>query len=298
VRFLLEAQDVAGRWTDFEVDGRFESDAWVTAYVGAALRRAQCVCERDLAPGLAAAAAYLRRTADGRDGWGYTGVAPVDADSTSWAIVMLAGMGNVPPAAYDTLRLHRHGDGGFSTYVEFSDESMWRHSQADVSAIALKALLTEVPREPAAIEACVRYLTSTQEDSGAWPSFWYGTPLYATLHALDALAAQDPRLHGCDVDRAVRYARSTVDTTDPFELAFAAEIEHRWGSATVAEELAQAILTLQRPDGRWTAEAPVMRPDPWKFAPNDPDAAIFDQWGRYTTATVLRSLAALEATPE
>ena len=41
-----------------------------------------------------------------------------------------------------------------------------------------------------------------------------------------------------------------------------------------------------------------MRPDPWNYADGDPDAAIFDQYGLFTTATVLGALALAAGAPD
>ena len=291
-RFVLELQGAAGQWSDFEVDGAVESDAWVTGYVGAALCAARTVSNRPLDRALAAARQFLERALDGRAGWGYAGAAPVDADSTAWALALLARCGGAPRAGYDGLRSHRREDGGFSTYRQFSDPSMWRHSQADVSAAALGALLNESPLDRATIDACAAYLLAQQRDDGSWPSFWYATPLYATLHALRALTCNDRApLEPERVAGAVRYAAHERAADDPFALALAASILLRYGDADLARPLVDELLALQRPDGRWTAGAPLMRPDPWNFAAGDPDAAIFDQRGLFTTATAIESLA-------
>lgn len=293
-RFVLELQGAAGQWCDFEVDGAIESDAWVTGYVGAALCAVRTLANGPLERALASARHFLERALEGRAGWGYAGAAPVDADSTAWALAMLERCGGAPRAGYDGLRAHRRDDGGFLTYRRFSDPSMWRYSQADVSAVALDALLGESPLDHATIDACAAYLIAQQRPDGSWPSFWYATPLYATLHALRALTRYDRApLDPARITGAVRYASHEPAAGDPFALALAASIVLRYGDAGagVTRRLLDELLSLQRPDGRWTAGTPLMRPDPWNFAAGDPDAAIFEQYGLFTTATALESLA-------
>jgi squalene-hopene/tetraprenyl-beta-curcumene cyclase len=289
-RFLIESQAPDGAWRDFEVDGAVESDAWVTGYAGAALCTVARVSRRPLAATLSAARAFLLGALEDRAGWGYARVAPVDADSTAWALAMLERSGGAPRAGYAGLRAHRRDDGGFATYRRFSDPSMWRASQADVSAVALDALLGESPRDDESVRGCTAYLLAQQRADGSWPSFWYATDLYATLHALRALA-RGGALPEERAAAAVHHASAAPAGRDPFVAALALAIVVRCGDPPDARRLIAELLEQQRPDGRWTAGAPLMRPDPWNFAGGDPDAAIYDQRGTFTTATVLEALA-------
>lgn len=291
-RFLVEMQGADGCWRDFEVDRTDESDAWVTGYVGTALIAVAAARGWDLAVPIAAAHTFLEEAARDRAGWGFNGDAPPDADSTAWATLMLAESGGAPAAAYAALRAHRRDDGGFSTYVRFSDRSMWERSQADVSAAALQALVREPQADRAGCAATAAYLCAEQRPDGSWPSYWYATPLYAIAHALHALAAFDapgPPAHR--VADAVRFARDAgAPADDPFAMALLSEILTTHGDAH-ADDLRDALAALQRPDGRWTAGRPFMHPDPWNYSDGDPDAAIVDKYGIFTTATVLRALA-------
>jgi hypothetical protein len=301
LRYVLESQDASGAWVDFEVDGAVESDAWVTGYVGRALCDLRGSAERPLGAAIAAARARMEQALTGRGGWGYHLAAPVDADSTAWVTLLLQAAGGEPNAAYDTLRKHRRDDGGFSTYVQFSDPSMWRASQVDVSAVALQALLGESPLDADTVGACAGFLCAQQRTDGSWPSYWYACPLYTIAHALDALAALErtaaaPRAPYRAHD-AVAFAVRNVRPGDPFSLAHALRIVLLHGDAEPAAGLVDELVRLQRPDGRWTAAEPVMRPDPWNYAGGDTDAAVFDQYGLFTTATVLRALALAVAAP-
>ena len=291
VRFLLESQEALGSWSDFEVDGAFESNGWVTAYVGHALVGLAGVVDRPIDASVAAARTFLIRALGTRDGWGYCDASPIDADSTAWAIEMLNPGGGVPQQAYDALRAHRRGDGGFATYERFSDPSICAASQADVSAVALKALLGEPSADHATIDACVSFLRACQDADGGWPSCWYQTRHYATAHALDALQRFDASaLASCRPADAARLAFCEAIPGDPFTLAHAVELGVRFGDSATVDTMIDELLALQRVDGRWTAREPFMRPDPWNYSAGDPDAAIFDHNGLFTTATVLRAL--------
>ncbi|MBV8579234.1 MAG: terpene cyclase/mutase family protein [Candidatus Eremiobacteraeota bacterium] len=305
VRYVVEAQSPDGAWRDFELD-RTQSDAWVTAYVGLGLLAAVPFAGRSLlrsdtlrgggARALDAARAWLTTACDGRDGWGFNGHAPVDADSTAFGTAFLAATGGAPPAVYDTLRRHRHDDGGYSCYEHFSDVSTWAISHADVSAMALRALLSEPERDGESVETCAEYLLANQRDDGSWPSYWYATRLYSVACVLGALAECDPSLlDRCRVGDAVRFALRDVHRDDAFALSFALEVVARFGEPADAAPLVDALLALQRIDGRFTAAAPFMQPDPWNYPPGDPQAAILDPYGLFTTATALRALSVAEA---
>lgn len=290
IRYVLESQDATGAWSDFELDGT-ESDAWVTAYTGCAVHGAGGVTVRPVAAALAAAGAHLLASFPGRGGWGFNGHAPIDGDSTAWGISFLAATAGVPPAAYDALRTHRRPDGGFSCYQRFSDAST-QVSHADVSALALSALLHEPARDRASASACAAYLAGLQLPDGSWPSYWYATRLYSVVHVLRALASYDASaLQACDVAAAMRYAAAAALAGDAFSLALAAEALLRFGEPGTADGIVDELLGLQRIDGRWTAGAPFMRPDPWNYAGDEGNAAVLDQYGLFTTATVLRALA-------
>ena len=296
VRFLADMQEPAGCWIDFEVDRADESDAWVTGYAGTALRAAATAYGIPAGAPLDAAASFLRTALRERAGWGFNGDAPPDADSTAWALIMLHGAGGAPAAAAAALRAHRRADGGFSTYLRFSDPSMWRETQADVTAAALFALLGEPRADRAWLAPAADYLRARQAADGGWESFWYATPVFAALHAVHALARFDaPAAPGCRAGDAVRFALRTVQADDPFALGCTAELVLAYGDPSDAWPLIRALVALQRPDGRWTAARPFMRPDPWNYAAGDPDAAIADKYGVFTTATVLRALAAARA---
>jgi hypothetical protein len=293
LRYVLEAQRGDGAWTDFELDGT-ESDAWVTAYVGVALHGARDLAARPADAALARARTFLETSFGARGGWGFNTHAPIDADSTAWATVFLAHGGGAPTGAYASLRRHRRDDGGFSCYERYSDPSTWRISHADVSAVVMKAFLTEPARDGELVERCAAYLREAQLPDGSWPSFWYATRLYSVLHVLDALAELDPESLAADrYDAATRFASSAALPGDAFSIAPAAEIAARFAAPELAREPVEQLLALQRVDGRWTAGEPFMLPDPWNYVGDEGNAGVFDQYGLFTTATVLRAFGAV-----
>jgi hypothetical protein len=295
VQHVVAAQRADGAWCDFELDGT-PSDAWVTAYVGLGLAAAAPHLARPLDEPLARARAFLFRSFADRAGWGFNGRAPVDADSTAFGITFTAAGGGAPPAAYATLRRHAHADGGFSCYERFSDVSTWAVSHVDVSAMVLRALLTESQHDANLIARAVAFLAGAQAADGSWPSYWYASPVYSVAATLDALRRCGPAALACvRVDDAVRFAVAAAVPNDPFVGSLALAVVAAFGAPDdVAAPLA-ALVGAQRIDGRFTAGAPFMRPDPWNYAPADPDAAILDGAGLFTTATALRALSAVVA---
>jgi hypothetical protein len=297
IRYLLEAQEDSGAWIDFELETT-PSDAWVTAYVGLALRAAAPWTRRDADTALRAAREFLLGSYPERRGWGFNLHAPIDGDSTAIATLFLAGEGGAPAGAYDSLRKHRQPDGGYSCYVRFTDASTWS-SHVDVSAMALKALLTERPRDAQSIERCVDYLRAARLPDGSWPSFWYSTRVYSVVHVLDALGRYEPALPAaCDAREAADFALRAAVPGDAFSLALALEAIARYGERGAGRDLLDELLRLQRIDGRWTAGKPLMLPDPWNYVHDAANAAVFDPFALFTTATVLHALVAATAPAE
>src|SRR4051794_34525190 len=120
VGYLRRLQHPRGSWSDFMV-AVGTSDAWVTGYAGTAL--AAAARSEHLAPAVRAAAAegadaaadWLLGAAGTRGVWGYHGNVAPDADSTAWAVRLLAARGRpVPPSALDFLAAHE-SDTGYRT---------------------------------------------------------------------------------------------------------------------------------------------------------------------------------------
>src|SRR3712207_6308155 len=136
IDYLLLRQATDGHWEDFDLPtGR--SDAWVTAYVGLVL--AHAAPDWPEAGGATRrAASWLARTRPYPVGWGYNASTGPDADSTSYALLLLRAAGL---AARDDdekwlLSLWRPGE-GFATYP---GPEGWAHAHPDVTPVGYCAL--------------------------------------------------------------------------------------------------------------------------------------------------------------
>src|SRR5262249_38689691 len=121
VGWLRRLQHPAGSWSDFMVAVGC-SDAWVTGYAGTALAAAAAspalapVSRSAAAEGANAAAGWLLANAGRQGAWGYHGRVRPDADSTAWAVRLLAARDRpVPPPALAFLARHE-SDAGYRTY--------------------------------------------------------------------------------------------------------------------------------------------------------------------------------------
>lgn len=133
-----------GGWTDFFVTAG-PSSSWVSGYVGLALARAAA------SPWLpdadrAAARAAAHRAADAllgqhRDGaWGWSPATRADADSTAWAVRLLAATGRpIPAPTWEVLDRHRCVQ-GYRTYRSTATGS-WTAAPPEVTAVVLLAQL-------------------------------------------------------------------------------------------------------------------------------------------------------------
>ncbi len=144
LRQLVALAGQGGGWTDFFVPAG-PSSSWVSGYAGLALARAAAT------PWLpdadrAAARATAQRAADAlqvqqRDGgWGWSPVTRVDADSTAWAVRLLAATGRpIPAHTWAVLDQHRCAQ-GYRTYRSMATGS-WTAAPPEVTAVVLLARL-------------------------------------------------------------------------------------------------------------------------------------------------------------
>ncbi len=202
-------------------------------------------------------------------------------------VLFLATHGRADASAYEALRSFQQSDGGFCTYNDFTNSATHR-SSTDVSAVALRALLTELPPDVKAIESCVIYLMRMLED-GNWGSYWYESADYVALHACRALRVLD--LMTPETCRAIEAARRPVSAHDPFQLASRLLLPPQLSQRSKRDECLSQLLDLQSVDGGWFARSPVMRPDPWNHASSSSSAGIFDHAALFTTATAAEALA-------
>src|SRR4051812_14303346 len=87
--YLLALQAAEGSWSDWDLPPG-SSSVWTTAYVGCKLQCLPAHLKAKAAGPIAAASQYVleHQFADG--GWGYNTLAGSDADSTSFAILLLS----------------------------------------------------------------------------------------------------------------------------------------------------------------------------------------------------------------
>ncbi len=115
-------------------------------------------------------------------GWGYNGNCPVDSDSTAHAVLFLSPCeAALPERCYDRLLRFQRADGGFATFERTDPGNSWGVSHPDVSPIVLRALLTRLSPDDAAIRRGLAHSLSTLGPEALWPSYWWVSPLYATL---------------------------------------------------------------------------------------------------------------------
>ena len=190
VAFLVDRQSADGAWHDFELEPG-ESDAWATAYVGCCLARVaqrKIVSGLDLDQTLVPAADWLRRAMRADGGWGYNDNCPVDCDSTALAVLFLSQIGApAPDLCRDRLLAFQKSDGGFATFDRRDPRNSWGISHHDVGPVALRALLTTLTADDPVVLRGLAYALAGIDADGLWPSFWWTTPLYATLANLRLL---------------------------------------------------------------------------------------------------------------
>jgi len=293
---VLTSQSDDGSWVDFDLPTVGASDAWVTAHVGLKLATLPELWSNDsLGDALEAAAKFLY--VKWHHGWGYNDSAPVDADSTAHALLMLNATGSKPPTStIDALLSFQYSDGGFATYTPFRSRSMpqnWLVSHPDVTPIVVRALApySTDPRVADAINRAMRRMDTDRLSDGTWPSFWWKLRWYtASAWVNAAISIKEPlsSIHW----HAGR--ELNAEWTTDLDAAHLLECSMNIGRIDIAEQVAQHLLRNQLEDGSWL-RAPVLRqPKPGVHQPwNAPDDEICyaDVSGVYSTATILSAIA-------
>jgi hypothetical protein len=267
------------------------SSVWTTAYVGYKLN--------DLPKHLAVKAAGPIRSAsqwlidcqfaDG--GWGYNPAAGSDADSTSFAILMLKAAGQrVPETGYEHLLRYQQRDGGFSTFLSTGKPNAWTVSHPDVTPIALLALMTRNRSgTDTLIQRGIDQVRQQQTPDGIWKSYWWDTFLYGTDASLALL-----RKAGVPIAPPTKLSR--IKPANVFETALLISAllnaEPRAAFERVHVWIGQ-LLSEQQANGSWPSE-PILRVtrrdcfEPWDF--DDPGPLFADSRRLFTSATVLSAL--------
>lgn len=319
-QFLLNSQGADGFWRDFLTPAG-EASEWPTGFIGTALVLAKA---DQKAVVRATEALIANQNADG--GWGYNEAVPSDADSTACVLRFLALMchrGNSCERAVRLLCAHqRTRDGGIATYREsgpirrFMGVGRWMRfngwcsPHTEVTATAGRALVTASTSDRRAeVDAAWRFVRSRQCSDGSWNSYWWTSPHYTVLQAVElALLVGD---HD-SVDRAAAWAIRTQQegggwnapsaATSAFATALSISIlvNARSGREPV-ERAVDRLVALQDADGAWPSH-PIMRiplpgdahPDRrrrWPFSRLGRGLLVADQHRTFTSAACLTALA-------
>lgn len=319
-KFLVSNQGTDGLWRDFLTPAG-EASEWPTGFVGTALHLA---AGRSHALERAADALAMSQNADG--GWGYNESVPTDADSTAWVLLLLGLMGRrgdrCLQAASCLVRHQRTEDGGIATYCDadpirrFMGVSRWMrfkgwcNPHTEVTAVTGRALAALVPgRGSPEAAAAWRYVRSQQDVDGSWSSYWWTSPHYTTLQAVELAVSFG------DFDRARRAAEWAIRSqrrdggwtlpdagTSAFATAMCLSVLVLSGAS--GEPVARAISklgALQQEDGGWPSH-PIMRiplpgdSDPdhrgrWRPVRFDSGVVVSDQHRTFTSAACIAALA-------
>ncbi|MFI5913175.1 hypothetical protein [Dactylosporangium sp. NPDC051541] len=261
------------------------SDAWVTGYAGTALAAAARsghlppAVRAAAAEGADAAADWLLGAAGARGVWGYHGNVAPDADSTAWAVRLLAARGRPVPQSALTFLAEHESDTGYRTYADVYRAGHWSEPTPDVSAAALLARYEAGTLDRAELAAgWTKLIAGWLRPPGRWTSIWWAEDGYPTVLALEAWAvAGRPGL--APVPAPVR----------PPTTAFGHAVWLHAYALTDGPADAHPLLSAERPTGGWGGDAELLVPDPSGGGINE---RSLDARGVFTTATALRALLA------
>jgi squalene-hopene/tetraprenyl-beta-curcumene cyclase len=288
--YILSLQAYNGSWTEWALSPG-SSATWTSAYVGFNLRLLPRDLAAQAAPSLATAARWQSENIFADGGWGYNAAVPSDADSTAYAILFLASVNlHVPIAAYTLLASFQCADGGFATYRPIGQPTSWEVSYPDVTAIALRAMLTHSAPDHDLIRRGIEYILRQRTPLGLWNSFWWDTCLYSTEASLSLLNAT-----GIKVPPSPALAQ--IKPSNAFETALLTlsllQADPN-GMNGAIRDLVERLVCCQQPDGSWET-APILRItwrecyEPW--VSTNGGQLCTESSRLFTTATVLRALA-------
>lgn len=322
-QFLLAHQAGDGLWRDFLTPAG-EASEWPTGFIGTALKLA---CAPTKALERAADALLARQKSNG--GWSYNEDVPSDADSTAWVLLFLRHLG-CSGAALDRgasclIRNQRSANGGVATYSEpgairrfmglgrWVPCTGWCMPHTEVTAVVGRAHAALSPdRCPAEAAAAWEFVRSRQCADGSWSSYWWMSPHYTTLQAVElALLFGD---HDA-VTRAAVWASRTQDDDggwsapdcagSPFATAMSLSILlNARASGTHVEQAVVRLVAMQEADGGWPSH-PIMRiPLPCDRDPNGErrrrlvrfsgGVLVADQHRTFTSAACIAALVRTE----
>jgi squalene cyclase len=308
-RFVLSKQGADGLWRDFLTPAG-EASEWPSGFIAATLQLAGAD-----AGALRACAERLVALQNDDGGWGYNEDVPTDADSTACVLLFLALAGGRESAcrqAASCLARHQRGDsGGFATYREPGPIRRymgvgrgmrfdgWCRPHTEVTAMAGRALAAmETGDRNAEVAEAWRYVRSLQRSDGSWSSYWWASPHYATLQAVELAVLLGDR---DAVGRAAQWALGSSGADgSAFETALSLSIllQADVRSDTVHRS-ARRLCELQDEDGGWPSR-PIMRvPLPGTVDPErrrrlglgSRGLVVADQHRAFTSAACVDSLA-------
>jgi squalene cyclase len=320
IEFLKSRQGSDGLWRDFLTPAG-EASSWPTAFIGTALHTAGLG-----ASALQRAAAALIALQDSAGGWGYNEKVPHDADSTACALLFLTHVDCLSDArqrAATCLLSHQLQDsGGFATFrnpdpirqcmrvgpwMRFDG---WCQPLTEVTALAGRALATSgLGSGGTFLHAAWQFVRTRQCANGSWTSYWWPSPHYATLQAVELAL-----LMGADqyAQRASDWALRSQTTDGAWEMpsephsAFATAlclsilVKVRADPTSIVRA-ARHLARMQDVDGGWPSH-PILRiplpgrvdPEkrrPWPFRNRVDGIVIRDQHQTFTSAACITALA-------
>jgi squalene-hopene/tetraprenyl-beta-curcumene cyclase len=317
--FLVGNQGRDGLWRDFLTPAG-EASHWPSGFIGSALHLAAA----DLSS-LERAGNALMASQNLDGGWGYNEDVPSDADSTAWVLLFLTRLGErgsvCRRAASCLVRHQRPNSGGLATYDrpgpirEFTGLGRWVPftgwcmPHTEVTAVAGRALAAfSADHCPAETQAAWEFVRSKQGGTGQWCSYWWTSPHYTTLEAV-----QLAHLFGDNdaISRAADWAIRTQSDNggcgvpDYPESAFATALclsilIHADPGSDAARQAVLTLMAMQDADGGWPS-CPIMRiPVPpdcdpsgesrWRLVRFGGGMVIADQHRTFTSAACVAAL--------
>ncbi|MDE0107236.1 MAG: hypothetical protein OXJ37_02290 [Bryobacterales bacterium] len=317
--FLEDHQHSDGHWQDFSVP--FESDMWVTAYVGTMVSEISLGNTRPMAE---RSHAWLQQAAN-RGRWAFADVAALDADSTIWASRLGEQLGfGISSETLEFLHKHVCEDGHIAMYIhedflerygeDYEMQSPgWYCGHPCVTSAA--SSLIGLPWR----DRVVRALSLAQQSTGSWQGYWCIDPEYATALSIEGLHGSAE--YAKNVEAAAQWlsrrARDGAVSTAHFPQgsAFATGFALRGlvmagELGPVQERIGTWLASAQRPDGSWSSSAALLMPNPHMMRLNPLlwlpgnrkrthwETIFLDQYRLHTTATVINALWRLLAAME
>lgn len=290
IAYLTKTQHSSGYWTDFWLKAG-TSDAWVTAYT--ALMLSEVAAQLPSSSRLAAqfandcanrAADWLLDGAGPRLSWGYNATTAPDADTTAWAISLLAQLNRpIPSQALDFLQAHRSAEGLFRTYRFHPTEHQWAQPCVDVSlSVAYALLAANAWSLPQTVDYWERSLVPQQKATGEFSGYWWAQsqfPTWLAWRLWKALGEPDmPYSWPCELgDRLA--ANAAFSQACHYLMAQPPQVE-----------LAH-LCDQQQTDGSW-ASAPILRVPPSHQGLMQIRPVVNRDARRiFTTATILAAIA-------